>query len=158
MRSSYKEFVMYALIFIATFGVAFFIFGMSYIPTASMEPTLSVGHKYPYFKLHYLFTDPERGDIIIYDREGTVYCKRIIGTPGDHIELLDGTVRINGEVIDEPYAHGNTYPFLNYEYLVPEGEFFVLGDNRENSRDSRFWDYPYITKNQILGELIDIKK
>lgn len=157
MKTSYKEFVMYVLTFIATFGIAFFIFGVSFIPTASMEPNLSVGHKYPYFKLNYIFTDPERGDIVIYDREGTVYCKRIIGTPGDYIELLDGTVRINGEVIDEPYAHGYTYPFYSFEYLVPENSYFVMGDNRENSRDSRYWDYPYITKQQILGQVIRFK-
>lgn len=154
MKNPYKDFLLYAAIFLATFGISFLLFGASYIPSGSMEPTLSVGHKYPYFKLNYVFTNPDRGDIIIYDREGVVYCKRVIGLPGDHIELYDGTVRINGEVVDEPYANGFTYPFQSYEYFVPDGEYFLLGDNRENSRDSRFWDYPYIKKSQILGHLI----
>ena len=157
-KSAYKEFLSYVLIFIVTFGVAYAIFGMAYIPSSSMETTLSVGKKYPYSKLSYVFKGPERGDIVIYDREGTVYCKRVIGLPGDHIELTEeGELYINGSLYLEDYVTSPTYPFLQYEYDVPEGEYFVLGDNRVNSADSRYWEYPYITKKQILGHLIKFK-
>lgn len=157
-KLNYKEFLNYVLIFLISFGIIYAIFGMAYIPSASMEPTLSVGKKYPYSKLSYVISEPKYGDIVIYDQNGIVYCKRVIGVPGDHIELSEGKISINGQVLEEEFAHGNTYGVLKYEYDVPAGEFFVLGDNRENSRDSRFWEYPYIKKRQILGKVIRIKK
>lgn len=158
MENKYKEFLSYVLIFLVTFGVAFSIIGMSFIPSASMEPTLSVGKKYPYCKVSYLFSAPERGDIIIYDREGVVYCKRLIGLPGDHIKIADGYVYVNGEKQTEAYAHGVTKAYYQDVYDVPEGEYFVLGDNRENSKDSRMWDYPFIQKKQILGHVLHKEK
>ena len=158
MDNKYREFLQYVLLFLFTFTIAFTIFGTSFIPTASMETTLHVGHKYPYLKLSYIFSSPKQGDIIIYDQEGVVYCKRIIGTPGDHIELSDGYVFINGNKLEEAYTTGMTYAMMSDTYDVPEGEYFVLGDNRENSRDSRFWPYPFIEKKQILGHVIKTSK
>ncbi|MCR5501832.1 MAG: signal peptidase I [Lachnospiraceae bacterium] len=150
----YREFLSYVVIFLATFLLAYTIFGMSYIPSSSMYPTLEVGHRYPYLKLSYFFHDPERHDIIIYDKEGVAYCKRIIGLPGDHILFTDSAVLINGELLDTEYASGHTYAYMNDEYVVPEGEYFVMGDNRENSNDSRYWEYPYVRRKQILGHVL----
>ncbi|MCR4989620.1 MAG: signal peptidase I [Lachnospiraceae bacterium] len=152
--NGYRDFLLYVLIFIASFGIIFFIFGTSFIPSASMEPTLSVGHKYPYFKLEYLVLPVKRGDIVIYDKKGVVYCKRVIGVPGDHLEIKNGSVYINGSLLEETYANGNTYALLQDTYHVPENEFFVMGDNRENSNDSRFWEYPFVKKGQILGHVL----
>ncbi|MCR4789371.1 MAG: signal peptidase I [Lachnospiraceae bacterium] len=154
MENKYREFLSYVLIFLASFGIIFFVLGTSYIPSASMEPTLNVGKKYPYFKMSYIINGPERSDIVIYDKKGTVYCKRVIGLPGDHIELKDGNVYINGDLFEESYANGNTYAVLNDTFDVPEGEYFVMGDNRENSNDSRFWEYPYVKRVQILGHVL----
>ncbi len=153
-KERYRDFLLYVVIFIATFGIAYSIFGMSYIPSSSMYPTLEVGHRYPYFKLLYLFKDPDRMDIIIYDKEGVAYCKRVIGIPGDHLTFLSDGLLINGEPIDTDKAYGNTYPFYAEEYDVPEGHYFVMGDNRENSNDSRYWENPYIEKKQILGRVL----
>lgn len=157
-KFNYREILNYILIFLISFCIVYSVFGMAFIPSASMEPTLSVGHKYPYSKLSYLVSSPKYGDIVIYDQNGVVYCKRIIGVPGDHIEFSDGKICINGKVMEETFANGNTYPILLEKYDVPPGEYFVLGDNRENSRDSRFWAYPYIRKGQILGKVIRFKK
>ena len=111
MENKYREFLLYVLIFLASFGIIYCVLGTSYIPSASMEPTLSVGHKYTYFKLGYIFSGPDRGDIVIYDKNGVVYCKRVIGLPGDHIELRDGKVFMpkGNDVInsgDEVFAFG----------------------------------------------------
>ena len=154
MENKYREFILYVLIFLASFGIIFCVLGNSYIPSASMEPSLSVGRKYPYFKLNYIFSGPDRGDIVIYDKNGVVYCKRVIGLPGDHIELEGGNVYINGTLLNEPYANGNTYALLQDTYDVPDNEYFVMGDNRENSNDSRFWEYPFINRIQILGHVL----
>ena len=61
---------------------------------------------------------------------------------------------INGSPADTPEAYGNTWSYYSESYTVPEGEYFVMGDNRENSNDSRYWDYPYISRKQILGKLL----
>lgn len=149
----YRELLSYIVIFIATFGIIYSVIGVSFIPSSSMYPTLEVGHRYPYLKLSYLIKEPERFDIIIYDKDGTAYCKRVIGLPGDFIEFREDGLYINTEKTDTPYAYGTTYPFIQTAYNVPEGEFFVMGDNRENSNDSRYWEYPFIKKDQILGKV-----
>lgn len=152
--TKYKGFLSYAILFLAVFLVLQFVIGMAYIPSGSMEPTLNVGSKYVFCKLSYTFKDPECGDIIVFDYDGTIYCKRIIGVPKDNIELKEGSVYINGEKLDEPYAFGDTYAYTSASYTVPEGEYFFLGDNRENSHDSRLWDYPFLKKDQILGHVL----
>lgn len=154
----YRDNAKFVLVFLITFVVFQSIIGVAFIPSASMEPTLNVGKKYLYLELEYLFKDPQRGDIIVFDDHGTVYCKRIIGLPGDVIDFWDGNIYINDELYTESYAFGKTYPYFIDHYEVPEGEFFFMGDNRENSKDSRLWDYPYIKKSQILGRLIKFRK
>lgn len=154
----FKELLQYVILFLITFLVLQFFIGVAQIPTASMEPTLNVGKKYLFFQTSYMFSSPKRGDIIVFDDRGTVYCKRIIGTPGDSLDFTSDGLMVNGELIDEPYAHGNTYGYTQTHYDVPEGEYFFMGDNRENSRDSRLWDYPFIKEKQILGRVLKIKK
>lgn len=150
----YKEILSYVLIFTSTFFILHSVMGMAYIPSGSMEPTLSVGRKYPYITVAYLFNGPKRGDIIVFDDHGVAYCKRIIGLPGETVSFDGGFVYINGERLDEPYVAGFTYPYLANEYTVPEGEYLFLGDNRENSKDSRLWEYSFLKKSQILGKIV----
>lgn len=156
--SDFKDTVQYVFIFLITLFVMQLLIGVALIPTASMEPTLTVGKKYMFLQTSYLFKDPQCGDIIVFDDHGTVYCKRIIGTPHDVVEFKDEEVYINGNKLDEPYAHGITRAYTFERYEVPEGEYFFMGDNRENSHDSRSWDYPFIKKEQILGKVIRFKK
>lgn len=149
-----REVLGYVLVFLITFFVLQLFIEFANIPSSSMEPTLMKGKKYLFEQVSYIFSDPKCGDIIIFDSEGVVYAKRIIGTPGDVIDFADGKVFINGQELEEPYAYGETYTYYEDHFEVPEGMYFFLGDNRENSNDSRFWPNPYITKAQILGRVL----
>jgi len=106
----------------------------------SMEPTLESGEFVVVNKLAYRLGEPTRGDIIVfrypYDPQQE-YIKRIIGLPGDNIEIANGTVSVNGEMLEEPYIAAA--PAYQTNLTVPEGSVFVLGDNRNNSSDSHNW-------------------
>ncbi|MDD5038606.1 MAG: signal peptidase I [Dehalococcoidales bacterium] len=130
------------------------------ILTGSMEPTLPVGEHLIINKIVYRFHEPERGDIIVFhppsphDLKETPYIKRIIGLPGESIEVNEGTVYVHkadGTVLslDEPYTREPArYPFTGRQ--IPENEYFVLGDNRNNSGDSREgWTVP---RSNIIGK------
>ncbi|NLG74312.1 MAG: signal peptidase I [Chloroflexi bacterium] len=107
----------------------------------SMEPTLKSGEFVIVNKLAYKLGEPQIGDVIVfhYPRDPQQeYIKRVIGRPGDQVQILGGKVYVNGEELDEPYvAAPAAYP--DQETVVPEGALFVLGDNRNNSSDSHNW-------------------
>lgn len=106
----------------------------------SMNPGLETEQRVLVVKASYWFGEPHRGDVIIFhspsDPERTL-IKRVIGLPGEWVEIKDGTVYIDDQPLDEPYIQGNNkdYPRV----LVPEDSYFVMGDNRNNSTDSRSW-------------------
>ena len=132
------------------------------IPSASMEPTVSVGNQIFGSRLTYKFRDPERYDIIIFhdpDNSKKLLIKRIIGMPGDTVDIRDGSVYINGSETSledsfcmEPSStlKGN----LVYPIVVPSDSYFVLGDNRMDSNDSRFWTNTFVQKDEILGNAV----
>jgi signal peptidase I len=108
--------------------------------------------------LSYLISEPERGDIVIFkfpDDESQKFIKRIIGLPGEKVVIEDGKIYINdAEVpLEETYLKEEwvvgTGP---YEFNVPEGCYFVMGDNRNDSNDARFWDNTYVTAAEIIGK------
>lgn len=106
----------------------------------SMENTLYEGQRLIEDKITYRFTDPDRGDIVIV--HGPEYeqrlVKRVIGLPGDVLDIKGGNVYINGELLEEEYTKGETFPNgLAVPYTVPQDHYFVMGDNREISLDSR---------------------
>ena len=106
----------------------------------SMRPTLQDGEYILVNKLAYKFSEPQRGEIIVFvfpvnPEEDLI--KRIIGIPGDTVSIQDGVLTVNGAVVDEPYI--NAPPVYNGTWQVPEGNLFVLGDNRNDSRDSHQW-------------------
>ena len=126
------------------------------VPTSSMENTIMAGDRVIGSRLYYLRNEPQRGEIIMFDYPDdprTLYIKRIIGLPGEHIEISGGVVYINGEPLDEPYldvvTEGEWGP-----YDVPEDSYFMLGDNRNDSADSRYWQNTYLTKDGIVGKAI----
>lgn len=128
------------------------------VPTRSMESTINVGDRVIGNRLSYQFYKPQRGDIVIFrfpDDENQFYIKRIIGLPGEQVTIQGGEVYINDSPvpIDSSYVKGELQG--NYgPYEVPEGSYFVLGDNRMQSWDSRFWDNTYVAEEKILGKAL----
>lgn len=127
------------------------------VASGSMEPKLKTGNTAVYNRLAYTKSSPQRGDIIgFWSQEfNATYAKRVIGIAGDNIEFHNGYVYINGMKADESqYIGENIETNSNKTFIVPEGCVFVLGDNRENSIDSRFWSNPYISCEDIVGKYI----
>lgn len=120
------------------------------IEGASMLPTLHEGQYLIINKLIYMLEEPERGDIVVLhypnDRSRD-FIKRIIGLPGDTVEIHDQQVFVNGERLDEPYI--SAPPSNNNTWEVPPDHFFVAGDNRPNSSDSRSWSY--LPREDLIG-------
>ncbi len=140
------------------FLLKYFIIDSCKVLSSSMYPTLQVDDRILVFKQAYLFGEPQRGDIIVFAPpaeldQGIDYIKRLIGLPGDAIEVKDNTLFINGEAQTEPYiAELPIYEFG--PVTVPEGEYLVLGDNRNLSMDSHEWNYPFITFEDIDAKAI----
>lgn len=121
----------------------------------SMLPTLVEGQRLFIGKASYLFGDPQRGDIIVFhppeSSDGTPLIKRVIGLPGETVEVKSGSVCINGVALEEPYIReAPGYVFASYE--IPVGQYFVLGDNRNQSRDSHTgWT---VSRNKLVGKAL----
>jgi signal peptidase I len=148
------------IIFTVTFAVLLnqFVIVNASIPTGSMENVIMPNDRIVAFRLSYLFSDPARYDIIIFrypDDESRLYVKRIIGMPGETVVIRDGRVYIDGSDIPlrddfiKEHVPGNYGPFV-----VPENHYFVLGDNRGNSEDSRAWRNPFVNRDRILGRAV----
>lgn len=166
-----KMFVAAAIIAIVL--VEFIIINAT-VPTGSMEKTILPGDRILGSRLTYLFHEPERGDIVVFKyqfEENTDYVKRIIGLPGETVTIQDGKISIYKgeefiETLDEDYINGEwTWKNGPYTFTVPEGRYLVLGDNRNNSKDARWWYDEiylngeceekdiYVSEDQILGKI-----
>ncbi len=132
-----------------------FILQLGCVKSGSMEPALKVGDYTVYNRLAYTVRDPERGDIIIFRKDGVYYGKRIIGIAGDEIQFADGYVYLNGTRLDESaYLDEDVETYCTKTFTVPKGCVFLLGDNRENSLDSRRWENPYVSTSDIVSKYI----
>lgn len=160
--SAFKELISCLKMLLAGILIAFivsnFIIYNAHIPTGSMRNTIMDNDRIIGFRLSYIFSSPQRGDIIIFKNPEDLsenFVKRVIGTPGDVIVIENGSVSVNGEVIDEPYIAEPMKTVGSQVFVVPENSYFVMGDNRNNSHDSRYWSSTsYVKKDLILAKAI----
>src|SRR5690625_3910838 len=125
---------------------------------SSMEPSFHHGQRLMVEKVTYRFGNPKRGEVVVFKYPGDErrkFIKRIIGLPGDEITIKNGFLHINGQRIEESYINGPTYGTYSAPtfgpVLVPERHYFVLGDNRRNSDDSRYPDVGFVPKRNLIG-------
>ena len=139
-----------------TFLIITFVGQRTHVSGESLEITLDNGDQLIVDKITYRFQDPERFDIIVFPfhyKENTYYIKRIIGLPGETVQIADGTIYINGEVLEESYGREVMQdPGIAAEPItLGEDEYFVLGDNRNQSSDSRDPSVGLIHRDEIIG-------
>ena len=171
---------------VIAFVLTTFVIANSEIPTGSMENTIMAGSRVIGSRLHYKFADPERGDVAIFvfgwqcpecnaiiegDKPDTCpacgsevgkrghtiyYVKRVIGMPGDVIDIIDDKVYLNGSdtPLDEPYLHEPMEPEEPQHYEVPDGCYFMLGDNRNYSNDARRWTHKYVKRDKLVAKVL----
>lgn len=148
------EWLPYIIFFIVVLLFRITILINAVIPTESMVATIQKGDHVIGLKSTYWFSEPQRGDIVVFhapDTPETLYIKRVIGTPGDTVVISNGKTYINGKQIQEDYL---PEPMIGSfgPYVVPEGSWFMLGDNRNHSLDARYWDNTWVTKDLIVGK------
>ena len=152
----YIKMIIFVLIFVLV--VNNFLIINAKIPSPSMVNTIMPGDRIFGNRLAYVLGDPQRFDIVIFrypDDESQLFIKRIIGLPGETVEIIDGKVYIDGSETPLDDSFTPETPTGNYgPYTVPENCYFMLGDNRNNSKDSRFWQNTFVERDAILGKAV----
>lgn len=150
---SYSKLIFFSLL--ASLFIKQNVAACALIPTGSMEETVMTGSRVVINRMAYVFEEPNRGDIVsfYYPDDGvTLYLKRIMGLPGETIEGIDGYVYINGIKLTEDYTEEKMVEDFG-PFTVPEGCYFMMGDNRNNSWDSRYWVHTFVEKEGIIGKV-----
>ncbi len=153
-----KEILNNGVMIIIALGIGLFlnkyVVANAQVPTGSMETTVMAGDRILVNRLSYVFGEPERGDIVtfIYPDDGeTLYLKRIMGLPGETISGKDGVIYIDGEPLEKDFTQEISYEDFG-PYVVPEGTYFMMGDNRNDSWDSRYWEHKFVEMEDIIGK------
>lgn len=163
MKKAGEFFLDFLEVIVTSFAIFLFVYLLVLQPHKikgnSMEPNFHDGEYLLTNKLTYKFQEPKRGDVVIFEppvTQNEEYIKRIIALPGETISIKEGHYYVNGVILTEDYIPESVYTkgkmFLpnNSEKVVPAESYFVSGDNRESSSDSRFWGF--ITKDKITGK------
>ncbi len=154
-----KNLIAVIMIFILIIFIRRYLFCFNYIMSESLENTLMTDDIV--FSTR-LTNNIDRYDIVSFymteDRGSSVYIKRVIGLPGDTVEILNGDVYVNGDKIEDKYVYNDPYNgalCIGYKkFEVPEDSYFMMGDNRHNSYDSRYWKNPFVKKEDILTKAL----
>ena len=152
MKSGLKEFLPYIIVIVIVLVIKTYFFSTVVVSGDSMKNTLLDNDFMILDKISYRTQDIKRFDIVVIQTEKTKLIKRIIGLPGEMIEYKDNQLYVNGEMVDDPYGDGTTYDFSLLDLgivEIPENQYFVLGDNREESLDSRL--IGLIDRENVLG-------
>ena len=163
-----KEIIIWILLIVITISASYFITTNVFVKTSvsgsSMEPTLKEGQVVIVNKLEYYIKSPKRNDVIVYKQSNKEHSyfeiKRVIGLPGETVKIKNGIVYINDEAMKEKVKT----EAISNSGLAEEGvklddnEYFVLGDNRNDSEDSRFAGIGNVLKNEILGKAVATEK
>ncbi len=143
---------------VLAFGIRHFVAEARYIPSESMLPTLEINDRLIVEKVSYRFREPQRGDVVVFHPTDAIQkanpnfkdalIKRIVGLPGDTVEVRDGKVYVNDQLLVENYIEeAPNYPWG--PDIVPDDSYLVLGDNRNNSYDSHFWGF--VPRENLIG-------
>jgi len=132
--------------------IRLFLFEVFVVEGRSMYPTLHETERLMVNKVVYHFDDPKFGDIVVFEFEpGRDFIKRVIGVAGDKVEIINGRVYINNTMLDEPYLRKNTGSYDYGPAEVPAGYYFVMGDYRQNSMDSRDPRVGFVSREHLKG-------
>lgn len=148
-----------ATAFVLAIGIRTLVAEARYIPSSSMEPTLEINDRLIIEKISYRFRTPERGDVVVFSPTDELkkqnfrdaFIKRVIGLPGDTVEVKGEIVYVNGQALREKYIEESP----DYEYgpvKVPSDQYLVLGDNRNNSYDSHYWGF--VPRENLIGRAV----
>jgi signal peptidase I len=163
LREVIELLIIIAIAVIITTLLRLFVINQYEIPSGSMESTIEIGDRLYVEKVSYYFAEPERGDIVTFDdpiEEGRVLIKRCIAVGGQTVDLRDGKVVVDGIILNEPYTLDKpSLPLepmrevrIKYPYTVPQGSIWVMGDNRTNSLDSRY--FGPVSEEDITGKAL----
>lgn len=160
-RSLRENLILITIALVLAFFIRTFIAEPRYIPSNSMLPTLHIGDRLVVEKISYRFNSPKFGDIVVFQpppklqsrgySKDQAFIKRIIGTPGDTLKIDNGKVYLNGNILQEDYIKeppSKPYPLVE----VPPNQYFMMGDNRNDSNDSRYWDF--LPRQNMIGKAI----
>lgn len=160
-KTVWKEIISWVEVIVAALALSFLlnkyiIFNFK-VPTESMENTIMAGSQVMSLRCAYWFSEPERLDIVVFpfpDNPEEKYIKRVIGLPGEKIEGKDGIVYIDDKPLEEEDYVTSDLDEDFGPYTIPEDSYFVMGDNRDVSKDARYWEDKFVKKEDIISKAV----